>query len=101
MAARNGAFSFSRTARSAFNSFRTSSNSTRPPRRGRNLFENNGSQDMKRRRYAGTMVPLHDAVSSAKLVTRLSVNSRSCRGLSPGLQGYFYPSFQLCTLCRS
>ncbi|KAH9303327.1 hypothetical protein KI387_014910 [Taxus chinensis] len=85
MATRYGASSFSRTARSAFNSFRNSSasQSSRTPRRTRNLFEN-GSPSMNRRRLAETMIPLHNAAACAKLVTHLSVSSRSCRALASG-----------------
>ncbi|XP_057851378.2 uncharacterized protein LOC131061620 isoform X2 [Cryptomeria japonica] len=86
MAARYGASSFSRGARSAFYSFRNSSSASqtaRPPRRIRNLFEN-GSPGINRRRLAQTMVPLHAAVSSALLVTRLSISSRSSHSISRG-----------------
>ncbi|GLJ23600.1 hypothetical protein SUGI_0446960 [Cryptomeria japonica] len=55
----------------------------RPPRRIRNLFEN-GSPGINRRRLAQTMVPLHAAVSSALLVTRLSISSRSSHSISRG-----------------
>ncbi|XP_057851401.1 uncharacterized protein LOC131061630 isoform X1 [Cryptomeria japonica] len=88
MASRHGAFSFSRNARSAFNSFRNSSSTaprtTRAARRTRNLFEN-ASGSTTRRRFAETMIPLHNAVASAKLVTQLSVSSRSSRALSLGV----------------
>ncbi|KAH9288680.1 hypothetical protein KI387_032797, partial [Taxus chinensis] len=66
---RYGAFSFSRGARSAFNSFRNTSaasQTTRPAQRPRNQFQN-GSASINRRRLAGTMIPLHDTVASAKL----------------------------------
>ncbi|GLJ23622.1 hypothetical protein SUGI_0447360 [Cryptomeria japonica] len=98
MATRFGASSFSRTARTAFNSFRNSSSSasqtSRTPRRVKNMFEN-GSPSMNRRRLAETMIPLHNAAACAKLVTHLSASSRSCRALASGLQGYFFPSYQL------
>ncbi|XP_057851409.2 uncharacterized protein LOC131061636 [Cryptomeria japonica] len=89
MAARYGSSSFARTARSAFNSFRNSSSSysasqsPRTPRGARNVFEN-GSPSMNRRRLAETLIPLHNVVASAKLVSHLSVSSRSCRTLCSG-----------------
>ncbi|XP_057851411.1 uncharacterized protein LOC131061637 isoform X2 [Cryptomeria japonica] len=87
MATRFGASSFSRTARTAFNSFRNSSSSasqtSRTPRRVKNMFEN-GSPSMNRRRLAETMIPLHNAAACAKLVTHLSASSRSCRALASG-----------------
>eukprot|EP00252_Welwitschia_mirabilis_P027788 TRINITY_DN964_c0_g1_i3.p2 TRINITY_DN964_c0_g1~~TRINITY_DN964_c0_g1_i3.p2 ORF type:complete len:104 (-),score=7.65 TRINITY_DN964_c0_g1_i3:392-703(-) len=77
---------FTRSARSAFhagtrNSFRTANSNT--PRnhfavhsQKRRNFEN--VAQMFRRRGAQSMVPFHNAVASAKLVSHLAFNSRTC-----------------------
>lgn len=96
MASRYG--TFSRSARSAFYSTRSSSfrgrpatSNTRPPsysssRRNRHLFENQILNS--RRRWAESLIPLHNAVASAKLVSHLGFNSRSSGSLSLGFQGF-------------
>nr|ABR16585.1 unknown [Picea sitchensis] len=96
MAARYGAFA--RSARSAFystsNRFRASSSTARPPVSSRRaVFEYNSASS--RRRCAESMIPLHNVVASAKLVTHLSVSTRSSRALSHGYQGYFISSYKL------
>nr|ADE77559.1 unknown [Picea sitchensis] len=96
MAARYGGFA--RSARSAFystsNPFRASSSTTRPPVSSRRaVFEYNSASP--RRRCVESMIPLHNVVASAKLVTHLSVNSRSSGALSLGFQGYFNFSYLL------
>jgi len=41
------------------------------------------------------MIPLHDAVAAARLVSHLGVNSRSRSALPLGLQGYINASFRM------
>lgn len=93
MAARYGTF-----ARSAFystsNRFGASSSAARPPASSRRaVFEHNSASS--RRRCAESMIPLHNVVASAKLVTHLGVSTRSSKALSHGFQGYFNSSYKL------
>ncbi|XP_073102370.1 protein NONRESPONDING TO OXYLIPINS 2, mitochondrial-like [Elaeis guineensis] len=40
---------------------------------------------------SGSLLPLHSAVAAARLTTRLSLTSRSCRALSQGILCRTYP----------
>nr|ABK23346.1 unknown [Picea sitchensis] len=90
MASRLMSRSLISSARSTFqsggNAFRAArgrpaSSNTRPPSSSdRNPFRNNSTNF--RRRCAETMIPLHDAVAGAKLISHLAVNSRSRSSLS-------------------
>eukprot|EP01018_Ginkgo_biloba_P033088 Gb_19253 [translate_table: standard] len=70
---------------------RSSSSTARTPFSGRRSpFGNNASF---RRRWVESSIPLHNTVAAAKLVSHLSVNSRSGSALSLGLQGYVNAPF--------
>jgi len=102
MASRYGAFSRSvrsavRSSSSGRSSFRTAG--TRPePSNPRPHFNNRRSPLMNnaaslRRRWAETLIPLHNAVAEAKLVSHLSVNTRDRSTLSLGLQIFIDAAF--------
>jgi len=90
MASRLMSRSLISSARSTFqsggNSFRAargrpaSSTTSPPPSSNRHPLKNNSSNF--RRRCAETMIPLHDAVAGAKLISHLAVNSRSRSALA-------------------
>nr|ADE77655.1 unknown [Picea sitchensis] len=90
--------SFARSARSAFRSSgrstfrasggRTQSSSTaRPPLLSQRTSSRNNIGNF-RRRCAQSMIPLHDAVAAARLVSHLGVNSRSRSALPLGLDSF-------------
>ncbi|GLJ23599.1 hypothetical protein SUGI_0446910 [Cryptomeria japonica] len=93
----------SRTVRSAFrsagNPFRHAEGTNRsrpisfPARNGRETA-------IFRRRCVKSMIPLHDAVAAAKLVSHLSVSSRTCSALSLGLQSYVHAPFHALCIAR-
>jgi len=102
MASRYGAFT--RSVRSAVHSsgsgrssFRTAG--SRPaPSNPRPHFNDRGSPSTNnaaslRRRWAETLIPLHNAVADAKLVSHLSVNTRDRSTLSLGLQIFLDAAF--------
>ncbi|XP_057814567.1 uncharacterized protein LOC131028328 isoform X2 [Cryptomeria japonica] len=81
--------SFTRSARSAMHhsSRRGPSSSFRPSNPKPTSFTNPSSAST-RRRWAMSLIPLHNAVADAKLVSHLSVTSRNCSALALGLQGF-------------
>eukprot|EP01018_Ginkgo_biloba_P038717 Gb_00332 [translate_table: standard] len=90
-----------RSVRPAFNSggnsFRAAGGRAAPstPRRSFSAFRNPIGYDSARfrRHCAKSLIPLHDAVAAAKLISHLSVSSRSRSALSLGLQGYVNAPF--------
>nr|ABR17090.1 unknown [Picea sitchensis] len=86
---------FSRTARNLLmsngRSTGASSSTTRPAsasHRSRNMLGNDSSSF--RQRCVKSLIPLHSAVASAKLVSHLSFNSRTGSALPLGLRGYVH-----------
>ncbi|XP_057814572.1 uncharacterized protein LOC131028328 isoform X5 [Cryptomeria japonica] len=89
--------SFTRSARSAMHhsSRRGPSSSFRPSNPKPTSFTNPSSAST-RRRWAMSLIPLHNAVADAKLVSHLSVTSRNCSALALGLQGFIPRLLSLC-----
>jgi len=102
MASRYGAFT--RSVRSAVHSsgsgrssFRTAGSrpapsNPRPHFNDRRSPSTNNAASL-RRRWAETLIPLHNAVADAKLVSHLSVNTRDRSTLSLGLQIFLDAAF--------
>jgi len=86
---------FSRSARNLLmsngRSTRASSSTNRPAsatHRSGNMLGNDSSSF--RQRCVKSLIPLHSAVASAKLVSHLSFNSRTGSALPLGLRGYVH-----------